>query len=548
MVRLSRLFVVLALVMTACRGDGDSGSAEGAGGGAADSIVIGTTDSLQNSFDPAQAYDYFGSEVIQNTAETLVTYEPSATEPSPKLATAMPAVSPDGLTYTFELRPGIKFHDGTPLNSEAVKFSLLRARDFGAKDAEAAGFLLSGIKDIATPSPTTVVITLSSPNVTFLSRLAYSVASIVSPTAYADHVLAGPEEGAAVAARYKADTVVGSGPYRLTAYKEKESVDFEANDDYWGDAPKTKRIRVRLFDKSSALKIALQNKEVDVAFRSLQPDENAFFKDRPGFKLVEGDGPGIRYVVINVTSKPWDNPDLRRALAAAVDREGVVREVFKGSAKTLPSMIPPLFPASEPKWTQLYGAGPGDPNAAKALVDRYLTAAGVPAGQKVKVDFWYSPTHYGDTEADVTRVITQGLEATGRFEVAVSNVEWAEYGQKRRAGEIPVFLMGWYPDYLDPDDYLEPFADPNIFDPAKWEDAKMLDLVHASQRELDPAKRADILKQAQALMADQTPYVPVFQIPQFAATTAAVSGVVLDPIQIFRYWLLEKHQTLVRKS
>ncbi|MGH8971585.1 MAG: ABC transporter substrate-binding protein [Acidimicrobiia bacterium] len=534
--RAPRLLLTLALVLTACGGDSDEGGSEsGDGGGAADTIVIGTTDSLQNSFDPAQAYDYFGSEVIFNTAETLVTYEPNATEPTPTLATAMPTVSPDGLTYTFELRPGVKFHDGTPLNSEAVKFSLLRARDFGAKDAEAAGFLLSGIKDIATPSPTAVVITLSAPNVTFLSRLGYSVASIVSPTAYAGHVLAGTEEGEAVIARYKADTVVGSGPYKLTAYKEKESVDLEANPDYWGDAPKTKRIRVRLFDKSSALKIALQNKEVDVAFRTLQPDENTFFKDRPGFKLVEGDGPGIRYVVLNVTSKPWDNPDMRRALAAAVDREGVVREVFKGSAKSLPSMIPSLFPVSEPKWTQLYGSGTD-----KALVDRYLTAAGVPAGEKVNVDFWYSPTHYGDTEADVARVITQGLEATGRFEVTVSNVEWAEYGQKRRAGEIPVFLMGWYPDYLDPDDYLEPFADPNIFDPAKWEDAKMLDLVHASQRELDPAARGGILKQAQSHMADQTPYVPVFQIPQFAATTDAVSGVVLDPIQIFRYWLLEK--------
>lgn len=546
MARRLSLVTVLALsllALPACGGDdGGGGGSASEGGGA--SIVIGTTDSLQNSFDPAQAYDYFGSEVIQNTAETLVTYEPNATEPSPKLAAAMPTVSPDGLTYTFELRPGVKFHDGTPLDSAAVKFSLLRARDFGAKDAEAAGFLLSGIKDIATPSPTSVVITLSAPNVTFLSRLGYSVASIVSPTAYANHVLAGSEEeGPAVTAKYKADTIVGSGPYKLVTYKEKESVDFEANAGYWGDAPKTRRIRVRLFDKSSALKIALQNKEVDIAFRSLQPDENSFFKDRAGFQLVEGDGPGIRYVVLNVTSKPWDNPDMRRALAAAVDREGVVTEVFKGTAKSLPSMIPSLFPASEPKWTQLYGSGTD-----KALVERYLSAAGFPAGEKVKVDFWYSPTHYGDTEADVARVITQGLEATGRFEVTVSNVEWAEYGQKRRAGEIPVFLMGWYPDYLDPDDYLEPFADPNIFDPAKWEDQKMLDLVHASQKEQDPTARQGILKQAQAHMADQTPYVPVFQIPQFAATTDAVSGVVLDPIQIFRYWLLEKHQTVVRKS
>ncbi|MGH9001541.1 MAG: ABC transporter substrate-binding protein, partial [Acidimicrobiia bacterium] len=138
------IFALSLLALPACGGDGDGGgSGAGEGGGAADTIVIGTTDSLQNSFDPAQAYDYFGSEVIQNTAETLVTYEPNATEPTPKLAAAMPTVSPDGLTYSFELRPGVKFHDGTPLDAEAVKFSLLRARDFGVKDAEAAGFLLS---------------------------------------------------------------------------------------------------------------------------------------------------------------------------------------------------------------------------------------------------------------------------------------------------------------------------------------------------------------------------------------------------------------------
>lgn len=528
------VLLVLVLVAGACGGDGDSGGATDGSGARADTIVIGTTDSLQNSFDPAQSYDYFGGEVISNTAETLLTYAPNATEPSPLLAARMPGVSPDGLTYTFELRPGVKFHDGTPVDSLAVKFSLERARDFGAKNPEAAGFLLSGIEAIETPSPATVVIRLSEPNVTFPARIAYNVAAIVSPTAYKDDVLTGSEEGREVTARYKTDTIVGTGPYKLVSYKEKESLAFEANPDYWGEVAKTKRILVRLFDKSSALKLALQNGEIDIAFRSLQPDESASFKDRPGFKLIEGEGPGIRYITFNVTAKPWDDPDLRRALASAVDRKAVVDEVLKGTANPLTSMIPATFPTHEPKWAELYGTTPN-----KEAVERHLAAAGTVDG-KVEIDFWYSPTHYGDTEAAVAEVISRSLEATGRFDVTISNVEWAEYGEKRRAGEMPVFLMGWYPDYLDPDDYLEPFADPDIFDPAKWEDPKMLDLVHAQQRELDPAKRAGIIKEAQAYMADQAPYVPVFQISQFAATTDAISGVVLDPIQIFRYWLLEK--------
>ena len=542
------LGLVIALTAAACGGDDGGGGGSSNGKGPSGSIVIGTTESLQNSFDPAQAYDYLGSQIAFNAAETLVTYAPDGTTPQPLLAASLPEVSPDGLTYTFVLRAGVKFADGTPFNAAAVKFSLERARDFGAKDPESAGFLLSGIRSISAPSDTKVVLSLSQPNVTFLSRLAYSVASIVSPAAYAGNVLAGSEEGSAVTTKYKADTIVGTGPYRVTTYKERESIDLEANPDYWGTKPKTQRIRVRLFDKSSALKLALQNNEVDIAFRSLLPDENTFFKDRPGFKLIEGKGSGIRYLVINVTAKPWDDVNLRRALAAAVNRKALVDEVFKGSATPLASMVPPTFDISEPKWEQLYGASGPTPTTAtkggpapsgKTLVDKYLSLAGKSSGT-VPIDLWYSPTHYGDTEKDVAELVARSLEETKRFTVRVRNVEWAEYGKKRRAGEMPVFLMGWFPDYLDPDDYLEPFSDPNIFDPAKWNDSKMLELVHTEQRIQDASARPDVLRQAQAYMADQVPYIPLFQQPQFAATSDKVSGVVLDPIQIFRFWLLEK--------
>jgi peptide/nickel transport system substrate-binding protein len=541
------LAIIGLLIAGACGGD-DGGGGDSSGGGPSGTIVIGTTESLQNSFDPAQAYDFFGSQVIFNTAETLVTYAPNATEPSPKLAADLPEVSADGLTYTFILRAGIKFSDGTPFNAEAVKFSLERAKAFGAKDPEAAGFLLSGIRNIETPSETKVVIHLTAPNVTFVPRLAYSVASIVSPAAYKGNVLAGTEDGPAVTAKYKTDTIVGTGPYRVTAYRERESIDFEANPDYWGEAPKTKRIRMRLFDKSSALKLALQNNEIDIAFRSLQPDENDFFRNRPGFKLVKGKGSGIRYLVINVKAEPWNDVNMRRALAAAVRRKAIVEEVFKGSATELASMIPDTFEISAPRWEELYGPNaPGPTTSTKGerapsgrtLVDKYLSLAGKSSGT-VPVDLWYSPTHYGDTEQAVAEVIARSLEETKRFTVRVRNVEWAEYGQKRRAGEMPVFLMGWFPDYLDPDDYLEPFSDPNIFDPAKWEDPKMLEHVRTEQKIQDKAQRDQALRAAQDYMADQVPYIPLFQQPQFAAASDKIEGIVLDPIQIFRLWLLEK--------
>src|SRR2546430_4990591 len=115
--RIFGILGALLLILTSCK----SSTSTSAGGGGAQNIVIGTTESLQNSFDPAQAYDYLGSEVVFNTAETLVTYEPNATDPSPKLAASMPDVSSDRLIYTFVLRAGVKLSDGTPFNAAAVK-------------------------------------------------------------------------------------------------------------------------------------------------------------------------------------------------------------------------------------------------------------------------------------------------------------------------------------------------------------------------------------------------------------------------------------------
>jgi peptide/nickel transport system substrate-binding protein len=158
------ILTTFAVTASACSSNKSKSSAGAASpakvcGNVADSMVLGTTDSLQNSFDPAEAYDYFGADIVWNTAETLVTYAPNETTPSPLLAKDLPKISSDGLTYTFTLRDGVKFQDGTAMDSAAVKFSLLRAKAFGDKDSESAGFLLSGIKTIDTPSTTAVVIT-----------------------------------------------------------------------------------------------------------------------------------------------------------------------------------------------------------------------------------------------------------------------------------------------------------------------------------------------------------------------------------------------------
>ena len=253
--------------------------------------------------------------------------------------------------------------------------------------------------------------------------------------------------------------------------------------------------------------------------------------------MVEGEGPGIRYLVFNVTKPPFDNVNLRKAVAAAVDRQAVTTEVLKGTGVPLLSMIPPTFAtAYEPKWSELYGA-----TVDKAKVDQYLAAAGVPAGQKVDLDFWFSPTHYGDTEPAVAQVLARSLDrhrplqrqhlqrgvgrvrqqAAGGRDAAVPHGLVPRLPRRRR---LPRAVRR--PQRVRPGQVGGPGRCSTWSTPSR----------PSATRPSAPA----IVKQAQAYMADQTPYVPIFQISQFAATTDKVSGVVLDPIQLLRFFLLEK--------
>ena len=202
----------------------DRSDTGGGGGGGGGNLVVGTIE-VPSSIDPANVYEKFASDVLFNTTNRLVEYPPGATEPEPGLATDW-EISDDGLTYTFTLRDGVKFQDGSDFDSEDVKYSFERA--INVNDPDGASFLLqtrdeesgepsSGIASIETPDPMTVVITLVAANTTFLSRLNYTVASIVpSDGDYKapDEVLTGDVAGQ-LADWENTDSIVGTGPYEL---------------------------------------------------------------------------------------------------------------------------------------------------------------------------------------------------------------------------------------------------------------------------------------------------------------------------------------------
>src|SRR5690625_2547116 len=162
--------------------DADEGADDGEAAATGGDLIIGTTDE-PTSLDPATFYDTNSSQALFNIGETLVYFPAGETEVAPLLAEELPDISDDGLTYTFQLREGVTFHDGSEMTSEDVAFSLNRSVDMD--HPQGAGFLLAGIENIETPDDYTVEITLNEPNITFQSRLAYTVGTILPADGHA---------------------------------------------------------------------------------------------------------------------------------------------------------------------------------------------------------------------------------------------------------------------------------------------------------------------------------------------------------------------------
>ncbi len=364
----------------------------------ATAITGGTTDSI-TSMDPASAYDYFSIEMINQLFDTLLVYDTQATTLAPGLATVVPTVanggiSTDGMTFTYHLRPNVKFADGTDFNSTVMKWSIDRAiklnipgsaafllYDVGALGRSQANGNNTPVGAITTPDPATIVFHLSRPVGFFNGLMAFSVSAPVSMKAYNN-------TGQQLDAVGK---VVGTGPYNLTSYTPSQQVIMTANPNYYQPGlyaargipriPVLNQVTLTLSYTAQTLKQAIETHAIDVAYRSLLPADILDLKNRAtslNLKVDIGTNPRIRYLVFNVHTAPFNDVRLRQAIAYAVDRQVINTTVFGGLSVPIYSMVPAAMPYSLPVFQTVYGSSPNLAQAKSLLAQLgYFMSPGI---------------------------------------------------------------------------------------------------------------------------------------------------------------------------
>jgi peptide/nickel transport system substrate-binding protein len=483
----------------------------------ANTIIIGTTDSIA-SFDPADAYAVRDWEVIKNIDDTPLKWEPgSGDNLVPDLATAMPTVSSDGLTYTITLKDGIKFGDGTDLTAQVYADSMNRVLKIGPNcpNGVAGALVTPYVDSVEATDAHTVVFHLKEPVAYFLQLLASPPYAPADPKIF-------PADKCEL---YPTPPIYGTGPWYVSQFVADQQITFEPNPYYTGDfKPQVKQVIVRFFSDPQTEALAVQNGEIDIAWRYLGGELISQLKSVSGLHVGTINGGSIRYLIINHTMKPMDDPNVVKAIASIIDRNEISDTVFGGEVNPIYSMVPPGFLGATQSFDTIYQA----PNIDAAK--KYLQASGYSASNPLTFDLWYPPEHYGTQTAAWVQVIQKQLEATGMIKVNLKSQEWSTYVTACTGGDsYAICVLGWFYDYPDPADYLDPFvynggqgtnvspaaSGTQYGKPINADAQKLVDLLSQSDVETDLTKRADLLKQAQDLYAQMVVTVPLFLNPEY---------------------------------
>jgi peptide/nickel transport system substrate-binding protein len=449
------------------------------------------------SLDLAQATDGESIKAGIQVLENLVIFGKDSMNVEPQLAESW-KVSDDGLTWTFKLRKGVKFHDGYPFNAQAVYDSFARVifkehpyNSYG--QWKYTGLSLAPVKDIKVIDSYTIALVTAKPYAPLLNNLALWLCPILSPKAMAD---------------YK-DKIglhpVGTGPFKFVSWSKDDQIVLERNNDYWGEKAKVSKIILKSIPEPSARLMALQSGTVDIA-DDLDPDSIALVKKNPNLAVIERPSVNVGYLAFNTQKPRLKDPKVRQALNHAVDKDTLIKSIFAGLAIPAKNPFPPSI------WSYNNAIKPYDYNPAKAK--KMLTEAGFDFN--TEIELWAMPVSRAYMPEPVkTAELIQAYFAAVGVKAKIVRQEWGAYLSKTSNGEDDMCMLGWLGGNADPDNFLygllsaDTAKTPGAANVALWKNAEFTELCLKGQKTFNKAERTKLYLKAQEIFHAEAPWLPL---------------------------------------
>ncbi len=468
------------------------------------------------SLDPHAVTAVNDFRILMNVYDGLVRYKDGTLEVEPALAESW-TISDDGTTYTFKLRDGVKFHDGTAFNAEAVKFNFDRMLDENHPAHDTGpfplSFFFSSVDTVTAVDEQTVEFKLKEPYAPFLSNLAYPTGLIVSPDAVTKN---GKDFGRNPA---------GTGAYKFAEWEANAKVVVTRNEDYWDGAPALEAVIYRPITDANTRIAEMLSGGLDIMVE-VPPDSLQQFRTDDQFVVHEQAGPHVWFLILNTKEGPFANKAVRQAANYAINKKALVDNILQGTAEVAAGPTPPAFAWAYNEDLEPYAY---DPDKAKAL----LKEAGY-NGEPVT----FYVTEGGSGMLDpiaMGTAIQADLKAVG-MEVKIETYEWNTFLGKVNPGlegKADMAEMAWMTNDPDTLPFLalrsEAMPDKGGFNSGYYSNPKVDELLEAARRSTDQAERAKLYKEMQALVQEDAPWVFVANWKQNAVTKASVEGFKLQP-------------------
>ncbi len=460
----------------------------------------------------------------------LLEFETGTTNVIPGLAESVEA-SDDGLEYTFKLRQGVKFHSNdefTPtrdFNADDVIFSFMRQKDEGHPYNQVSGGTWEYFKGMGMPELVesiekiddyTVKFTLTKPEAPFVANMAMDFASIMSAE-YADAMMeAGTPE--------KLNTApIGTGPFSFVAYQKDAVIRYAQNADYWKDPAAVENLIFAITPDASVRYQKLKAGECHIMPYPNPADIQAM-KDDADINMMEQEGLNVGYLAYNTTMEPFDNPNVRKALNMAIDKNAIIDVVFQGSGQVAKNPIPPtMWGYNDAITDDAY-----DPEAAKAM----LEAEGV---SDLSMKIWAMPVQrpYNPNARRMAELIQADFDKIG-VGVEIVSYEWGEYlSRSKELNRDGAVLLGWTGDNGDPDNFLAVLLGCDgreASNRAQWCHQPFEDLILQAKQTTDQAERTKLYEDAQVIFKEQAPWATIAHSVVFMPMRNEVQGYKVHPL------------------